>query len=81
MITFGIVGVVRARGAKPRGFGNGRKDRSEAENVIAFVAFVAKKQLGWGFAGTTFLANDVVEVGEFFGSWFWSLCSSSAQCC
>ncbi|MCI41384.1 hypothetical protein A2U01_0062617, partial [Trifolium medium] len=62
---------------KPRGFGNGRENGCEAEDMIAIIAFVAEKQLGRGFAGVTFLANDVVEVG----SWNWSLCSSTTKCC
>ena len=65
---------MRAGRAKPRGFGNGWKDRSEAEEMIAVVAIVAKKQLGWGFAGVAFLANNIVVIvvegcGLFFGSW------------
>jgi len=71
MHTFSA-GVVGARGAKPRRFQGG----SEAEEMVAFVAIVAKKQLGWGFAGVAFLANNVVIVEGFF---FGSLCSSSTQ--
>lgn len=70
-----------ARGTEPRRFGDFSKDRREAEDMIAFVAFVAEEQLGWGFTGAAFLANDVVEVGEFLRSWNRSLCSSPAQCC
>jgi hypothetical protein len=73
MHTFGILGIVRARRTKPRGFRNGMEDRCETEDVIAIIAFVAEKQFGWRFAGVTFLANDVVEVR----SWNWSLCSST----
>ena len=65
---------MRAGGAKPRGFRDGRENGSEAEEMVAVVAIVAKKQLSWGFAGVAFLANDVVIVvvegcGLFFGSW------------
>lgn len=73
MHTFGDFGVVRAGRAKPRGFRYRREDRCEAEEMVAVVAIVAKKQLSWGFAGVAFLANDVVIIvegcGLFFGSW------------
>jgi hypothetical protein len=43
MHTFGILGIVRARRTKPRGFRNGMEDRCETEDVIAIIAFVAEK--------------------------------------
>jgi hypothetical protein len=73
MRTFSV-GVVGARGATPRGF----RDGSQAEEMVAFVAIVAKKQLGWGFAGVAFLANNVVIV-EDRGFFLGSSCSSLTQ--
>jgi len=32
--------------------------------MVDFVAIVAKKQLGWGFAGVASLANNVVNVED-----------------
>ncbi|XLR45406.1 hypothetical protein HN51_029518 [Arachis hypogaea] len=53
----------RTRGAEPRAFGNGRKDRSEIEDVIASVAFIAEKELCWELTGGAALADDVVVEG------------------
>lgn len=69
-----------ARGAEPGGFGDRRKDGSEAEEVVASVTLVAQEQLRGGLAGAAFLANDIVGGGGGFG-WLWSMGPSSSQCC
>jgi len=63
-----VVSVVGARGAKPRAFADGREDRCESEEMVASVAVVAKKQLGWGFARVAFLTSLRVVLGDGIGT-------------
>ena len=52
--------VIGARGAEPRAFGDRGKNGTEAEEVVATVAFVAEKKLRRRVASAAFLAGNVV---------------------
>ncbi|XLR48513.1 hypothetical protein S83_033173 [Arachis hypogaea] len=55
---------MKTRGTEPKSFRNGRKDRSEIEDVVASVAFIAEEKLRWGPIRGATLADDVVVEGR-----------------